>query len=477
MPTLPVYNAQNNIRPTTGEPLRNEAGAPFEMAREVVSTMQTVAQKWSDANDVMQYTEAKAKYELAVADIEMRANADPDFRKAPDYLAELAKAKETALSTVTSPQVTNKASFEFDYGNQLSGMKIGGQFRKKQMVNNLANLSTAMASLQAKRFTTDNPNERNATELEIDRLRASNLYSGLVSKSEMDEIDGKALFKAVESAVYANPDISLVKLNKEDFGLDPKSHNKLITEAQQIIKKREDLAEWQKNQTLTQGAISLSVALGNNSLTSKMVRDMQQAGTIDAETAAIFDAVALKKKYEIPANTSLAEPDYYIRLLEDSMGDWKDIKKIMADAARAYGDHKIGTNQYLYFINSASETFDRQNRGIFTSSKEQAGVKFSIEGIKNAATSIYGAGKNATKEVSEATGEMVTKFFDRFKPGDDPQKVKAEVIEESLNIQIEKAKKEPKPEMVRMIHPDGRRVLVPSGQVNKALKNGYRNAR
>ena len=456
MPQLPVYEARGNIQARTSAPLRNEAGASFEQDRQVLGTLQNITQQWQDANDVMQYTEAKANFGVAVADIQTRAYQDPDYKNAEKYNKELIQARKNSLMGISNQQIAGRIGTEFDYETEVAQIKMGAQFKQKQIAHNQVMVKTNLDTLLQNKLTAATPAESEQYNLKIQELLTLNVGTGVLSPEEAGEILKKSAYESAENMVYADPDFAIQKLESENLGFDERTKNKLIGEAQQLIKKREDLAEWQLQQNQTQATIGLSEALSNNTLSPQMVRKMQQEGVIDTETAAIFDSIALKKTYEVPEATSLGEPDYFLRLLDDSMGDKRQIKKIMGDAARAYGDHKIGTNQYLYFIQNAKETFERQGRGEFTKSSGQNKFQGAIEGIKS-----FFTGKD--KEQKEALNE----FTDRAKPGEDPNKAKDEV----LNEYRVKAKPEiiSHPETGKMmVDKNGNRAIVyPDGRVEE----------
>ena len=130
-PVLPGYNSQRNINANTPEPLRNEATQPFQDQQKILGTMQQITQQWSNANDVMQYTEAKAKNGLLIADIESRANADPDFKNSEKYYKELEDAKKLSTSGISNQEVASKANIEFDTDLAITKMKIAGKKMKK----------------------------------------------------------------------------------------------------------------------------------------------------------------------------------------------------------------------------------------------------------------------------------------------------------------------------------------------------------
>jgi hypothetical protein len=471
MPTFPVYNAQRNINATPSAPLREgEAAAPFKMQQQVVGTMIDITQKWQETQDVVQATDAKGKYKTAWADILTRASSDPNFKDSDKYYKELNKVREQSLHGVENIAVKNALGQEFQFEGQINKFKLDEIFKQKEIdYTRSVALPTAIKGYQNGMITAMTPaeydKEREGLFTEIERNR----LAGIIDYGEAEKIKKNAMYGAAETAVYANPEGGMSQIDSGRYDLTSEEKSKLTTTARQIIKHRDELDDWKKKQSNIQGAIQLSQALHQRTLTHDMVKGLQQSGVIDSETAAIFDSIALKKGYEIPASTSLAQPDYFVRLIEDSNGDKVKVDKILKDAAKAYGDNKLGSNQYLYLIQQATESFDRQSKGLTGMSKQQAAMKYATDGLKAYANIM-------SKTPPALLYKLLMKFTDRFKPGDDPEKIKTEVVDEHLGEEIEKSKAELKPDGVLMVSPDGRRGMMPKDSVEKALKRGYKYA-
>jgi len=423
MPTLPVYNSRNNIQPMQSAPFRQEAGQNAANQNQVLNTVTQIAQKWSDANDVMQATEAKTKYEIASAEIQTRAAADPDFNNSPKYFKELEKVKVESLKGVANQSIAGQLRLDFERGNAVTAMKIGADFQMKQIQANKINVAQSLDIMQQKRLNAVTDEERKQIDGEIQGLINANLAAGVLEPQEAMKLKEKSTLSAYENMIYSNPEFAIEQLKKAE-DLTPKQRENFIEDAKGLLQKRKEYADWQLEQTQTQSTIQLAEAMQNGSLTSQMVRDMQQGGLIDSETAAIFDSIALEKTYEIPENTSLSEPDYFLRLLEDSRGEKSQVKKIIQDAVTAYSDHKIGTQQFLYFVQSAKETFDRQSKGIYTKSENNNKFFSAIDGIKEFFSNFGKKDKKLEKDEGKAIGE----FTNNYQYGADPQPVKNKVI-------------------------------------------------
>ena len=426
-PSLPIYNSRNNIQPMQSAPFRQEAGQDAANQNQVLNTVTQIAQKWSDANDVMQATEAKTKYEISSAEIQSRAAADPDFNNSTKYFKELEKVKVDSLKGVANQSIAGQLRLDFERGNAVTAMKIGADFQMKQIQAHKINVAQSLDIMQQKRLNASTDIERKQIDGEMQGLINASLASGVLEPQEAMKLKEKSTLSAYENMIYSNPEFAIEQLKKAE-DLTPKQRENFIEDAKGLLQKRKEYADWQLEQTQTQSTIQLAEAMQNGSLTSQMVRDMQQGGLIDSETAAIFDSIALDEPYEIPEETVTNEPDYLLRLLEDSNGDKPQIKKILKSAARAYADNKIGSNQYSYFLQEAKEIFDRQSKGIFTKSPTQQKVMGAIYSMKE----FFGGMGKTIKESNENLKTSVDKFFDRFRPGDNPEKIKKEIVDEFM---------------------------------------------
>lgn len=255
MPTFPVYNSSKNIQPMLAEPVRDEAAQPFQDQQKVLGAVQDVTQKWSDAHDVMQFTEAKAKHEIAVADIEARANADPDFKNSKKYIDELNTAKQNSLMGIDNKGVANKAAMEFDLSNQISGIKINSDFNQKQIKFNKVMASTSLDALLKKKLAAPTPAAANQFQKEIDELLQANIKSGTLSYAEADKMLKDSQKTTVQYEIYNDPstqekDSALLKELRDPKGkysyLDSDTRLSLIEESQRRI--------FQNNQTFKRDA-------------------------------------------------------------------------------------------------------------------------------------------------------------------------------------------------------------------------------
>lgn len=481
MATLPRFDSQQNVTAQTAGPVMQGRERSLDALKGLNETVADIAGTWSQANDVMQYTKAKAKYESAASSILMRAAQDPDFNKSKEYFAELDKVRNESIEGIDNKLIADKTSLELGSANDIAKLKIESQFRKKQIESNKADMVILIDSHVAKKVVAEaggSSSEAQNNELEIKKILQTNIDSGTIGPedvSRLTEYIKKTYLNAVEQVIYSDPQAGIDAVKAGAFDLNPENESKMVELGQNLIEKRDKIEKWQIKQTNTKYAIELSNDLLNQSLDHQKIRFLQQSGKIDSETAAVFDSVALKKTPEIPAATSLAEPDYFLQLIKDSTGDKIQAKKILNDAARAYGENKLGTNQYLYFIQQASEQFDRENKGLTGMSENQSKMRNVVDGLKK-----FNEVMNPLSEENKkgwARGMWL--FMNLFKPGDDPEKVKNDVIDIQFNEKMQSKEAgavSGKPGVVRMKLPNGKLVDVPAANVKKALDRGAKYA-
>lgn len=151
MPDLPVINARRNIVANTAEPLRNEAAQPFQDQQKIIGALETVTQKFSDANDVMQFTKAKSSAQLAIAQQESAAKVDPNPDNAQAHIKAIQDISKSSIDGISNQMVAQKASQEINAEAMISSIKINGMFKEKQMLaNDIALGSNADLAAQSK---------------------------------------------------------------------------------------------------------------------------------------------------------------------------------------------------------------------------------------------------------------------------------------------------------------------------------------
>ena len=208
MPELPVYRQQNNVAPQVNAPERHDAASYFEPVNNIMNTMQGIEDRWRQANDVMQLTEASTKFRNGVSDLEQRAYADPEFRNSDKYIKELESIKNNSISGIANKQNASKASLEFDSDAYISSIKIRSNFQKKQIDYNKGMLKDGVDTLMREKVSAATDIEANQYQSKIQELVDANLSVGTIDRADADKIISDAQKTSVQYQIYNDPAIS-----------------------------------------------------------------------------------------------------------------------------------------------------------------------------------------------------------------------------------------------------------------------------
>ncbi len=136
MPTLPVYNAKQNVDANISAPLRNEATQPFQDQQKVVGALENVTQQWSNLNDEMQFTKAKTNAQLAIAQQEQLAHQDPNPDNAQAHIDAIKSVATKSIDGIDNQRVAQKAALEINGDAAVSSIKINSIFLNKKLLSN-----------------------------------------------------------------------------------------------------------------------------------------------------------------------------------------------------------------------------------------------------------------------------------------------------------------------------------------------------
>jgi len=477
MPTLPTYEAKRNIvQPkVSSQPAVQEqqgAGEAYEGTQNILKGAEEVIGAWQKVQDTMDYTKAKANYGIEIAKVKAAFEVEPDYKNLPAYQKQMQDITKGFNDTFHNKELAQRALLEAQTDITIANLELGATARKKELRDYALNLK--VANDVAINDIVNAPTPLYAQQKMAAAVAAidNGFKTGAITVEQADKLKDDLRLKPAELAIYKDPEQGKRDIEAGKFDLDDKEKTGLIIKANKLEKSKSDFEDWQIKQTRIESAFKLSDALANGTLTPTMVRELQQSGRIDSETAAIFDGVALNKSYTVPAATSLGEPEYFLRLIEDSLNNKSNIEKVLKDAATAYGKGKIGSNQYLYFVQKTKEIFDNQLKGVQGASQKQETAKYAVNGIKSFVKSLVDP-----TEFGKVAANLLGKYIDRIQQGEEPMKAKNDVIQERLNYDIGEAKKTTPEQAVRMLAPDGKFYMVQPKNIDKALNKGFKRAK
>ena len=283
--------------------------------------------------------------------------------------------------------------------------------------------------------------------------------SDIVKQKNHDDIE-KALWSATQSKLESEGlDSAKALLYDQSLkGQIPEDlYKKTEIKLEEAEKRNTALRDWQSKQVTTQGASDLSQNLIDGTLNSDTIQAYQQAGKIDTNTAAIFDAVARKVDFNIPDSSPKGKPDYFLRLLDKGKKSDVASLKVINDATEAYGRGDLGADQYAYFIQEANKRFQRETKG-------QTGWDKSTDFFRNSAHALNDFAKTISQNTPDKiASNMIEKLVERVRKGEDPtlaaQAIQKETVIEhhpqALTYPIEGRSILDKDGNIKIILPDG----------------------
>lgn len=274
MPQLPQFNSGRNIEARPIAPMRDEAAFPFQLTQQIAGVMGEINQKLMQARDVMEYTEAKAKYEVATADIQARAAQDPDFKNSGVYLKELQEAKKNSLIGVKNKEMANRAALEFDYGGQIAAIKINAGFHQKQMEYNKNSLSTGVNTLMQKSMAASTPAERANTQMAIDELIQLNVTNGTITDFEAQALVYEAKKNVAMFDAQYNPERFLA--NRKEYGLNTSDMASIGSMAEKAKNAQEKDMEALQKKEQEQNVVNFTQAFLRGELPNISINDIQK---------------------------------------------------------------------------------------------------------------------------------------------------------------------------------------------------------
>lgn len=349
MPQLPIYNSNRNIQPTTGEPLRNEAAQSFEAGNNLLAKTTQIAQKWSDANDVMQYTEAKANYEVATTDIQSRAAADPNYKDSAKYYKELEEAKKNNLGLIANQEVANKAALEFDMGNRIAQIKIGADFHNKQLKVSQFNAKQLVEELEAKRLSAPTPSSQEQYSLQIKQVLEANVAANVLDLETADKILKGSQKTAAQAMINADPELAKKMLTQGKFpDLSPTDQVNLLAVADKAQEQRQAeikkaYAEQKKVTETTLQDKFFKEDLSVSELEEQIKTPEQEGGADRNLLQEMKDNLYKASKAKIEDYIGIKYPESldYVTIIDKALDKNTDITRAREILIKAYGDGKI----------------------------------------------------------------------------------------------------------------------------------------
>lgn len=270
MPSLPVYQSEKSINAKKAAPATQITQPTFKMDRTIENAMADIAQTWSDSHDVMQYTDAKNKYEVEAAQILAKAAQDPDFKNSKTYNVMLQKAKENSLQGIDNAQVVDKLAMEMDFGNQMASVKIAANFQQKELAHNRFALGQTIEGLNQKRVQATTELEAQAYDKQIQDLLALNVVTGNIDEAEAEEYKDDARVASAEYDATVNPEAFLSRKSSW-YGIPEDKFVELKNTARESKKRSKKEAEVALEESQNQNEADLVMQLADKTIDRESV--------------------------------------------------------------------------------------------------------------------------------------------------------------------------------------------------------------
>lgn len=429
MPSLPIYNSNRNIQPNTSGPLQTGAEQPFIDQQKVIKTVADIGQKWSDAQDVMQSTDVKAKHGIALAQIQAEQAADPDFNNAPKYKAKVDALNADLLKGISNGSVRNTMARQLDYDNQIATIKMQSDATAKQLAYNKVQVKNNLDLMQQQKLQAKTDAERQKIDGDMSTLLELQVKSGVMSYAEADKELRDAQVTGVKYEIYAdqsteeNNSVVLKELQKNDGKysyLDPKERLKLIKESQDRI--------FQNNQTMKR-EVKVESEARTNTLTTDIANRSVDLQRIDSEFAIPEEQGGVNretlrnfKKIVIQGNTDTLEAitkeaafsqDYYNAF--DTILNQEDRSQAMELIVKAWADKKLSLEEGAYLDSVLKETGKANPLGM------------AIRNVWRGTQGYKGVSKEESKRLS---GLSLNELIRRARNGIDPVVASKQILTE-----------------------------------------------
>lgn len=322
MPALPNYNSTNNINANTAGPLRNEAAQPFKDDQKVITALQDSAQKWSDANDVMEYTKFKTETGIAIANQEAAAKADPDQNNVQAHITALDDIKKRSSKTINNQQVSERAYLELEHNLAIAKIKVDESFKYKKMLSNAMNLEKLVRTQSEKKATAATYALGQSTDLETMQIIQQNVATGTITEAhgrkllddyrlgsvDLDIMNDAATEKS-QSYVY-----SQLKAGKDGIysDLSDAERAERLEKTELHIRRNKIMDGYATQQNQDQNEKALLENFGSDSVTEGQVKDM----LVSTKISPSFGNKYIKSMLAVPPQETDKETYNNIKMLQ-----------------------------------------------------------------------------------------------------------------------------------------------------------------
>ena len=353
MPTFPVYESKQSLSANPISPAMSGQDAVMQATGNLNKTLGSIAQQWSDAQDLMQYTDAKAKFGVAIADIEARASNDPNFSNGDKYKKEVTEARQNATKGISNQQVALRAGLEFDSNAAISGIKIDGAMAKKQVdYTRAVTIPLNIKNAQDGMIGATTKAQFDQVRLDMTTDIDNQVQARILSYEEGEKIKKSSELGAATNAIYTDTEKARRQINDGYYNISAEEKSKLLSEADTLDKRRfKEQTEIQKEvQYQTEANIAQGIA------TNKYPSVQDLAISVERGTISPDFATVVMKTITSPAVIAAHTDNEEFANLTQSVFKSKDkqgVQKALVNILKGGGDGKLSKDDLGVLINSA----------------------------------------------------------------------------------------------------------------------------
>ncbi len=430
MPTLPTYDSTRKISTDLNtQPraiIRNDAGQTEAITSKTLGAVQEGLMKWQGAVDSMQETAVKAGIAETHAQVLSSAAADTDINGDTAKIQELQKSKDELLKGITSPYLKQQMAIELDHQNNMATIKIKGIYNEKKLLND--NLNTEKLLMN---YATNRSAEND--------VLAFNLIQGKVAGGFYTTHQGSELWKkyrlgSVDVDIQSDPSTTQESPVLKELILGDKGRYKDLSATERADKikdtkiniwRNKNSAEKLEKETKTQGALDMSNALVEKTLTLSGIDKLRKAETIDIKTAAIWESALDPKQQDVeaPAGKEAILTDYLLKSFKDEKMTALDI---LTSATKLRGKTGFDDNAYAFVVQEVAKKFDREK-------KELSGLDIATQTFLNGVKGISNFALNMFQLNSgQVSDKMVNKLIEKTTSGENPEDAVKQIQKETV---------------------------------------------
>jgi len=439
-PTLPRYNSQEKISTQQPAPFRQgsaeEIGA---MVNPIVETADTINQKWSAANDTMQFAEKQASHQTALEDIQNRASLDPDPKAFDKYAKEIDKVTDENSTGFTNKLIEQKAAIDFKSLSSSTKIKIDNDFKKKQIAVGIINYDNSVQSLVKRRVSAISDQEAHNVDLALQNLSSEYIAKSIISPEYAEKSRLNSKESVMNAMIFNDPKSALSVLNDKEGYFSDMPLDKIIKakdSAQKEIKSKKEVTEYNDKLAMNENEtnVLLAVANGADATSMNLERDFLDK-RVSSEFLAAFNLYKLSPGSKVNSVNykSDKEKQDLARTMSEIFNatDKEKMNKALQTLLSGGTDGKIAKNDLFLLIQAAGKraknlALTSKNPGVAYEGKEQDKQKYEDAAFNSL---LSWGNQNYVPNMPE----VITHFARQIVDGVDPVTAKDSAITQAIH--------------------------------------------